>query len=53
MVQRIESSSLTVDGRPLTERPKAAPWKETVTERQLGTRAATMPVLHPTVVSTT
>ncbi|MFJ8825515.1 lipase family protein [Streptomyces sp. NPDC102467] len=41
----LQSRSLTVDGHPLTERLKSAPWKKIVAEQQLGTRKPTMPVL--------
>ncbi|MFI7098638.1 alpha/beta fold hydrolase [Streptomyces sp. NPDC050161] len=39
------SRLLTVDGRPLTERLKRAPWKAIVAEQKLGNRKPAMPIL--------
>ncbi len=41
----LNSRFLTVDGRPLTERLKAAPWAAIVAEQQLGKRKPGVPVL--------
>ncbi len=41
----VRSRSLTVDGRPLTERLKRAPWDRIVKEQRLGTVRPAMPVL--------
>lgn len=41
----LRSGSLTVDGRPLTERLKSAPWKEVVADQRLGNRRPQVPVL--------
>ncbi|MEU9560773.1 alpha/beta fold hydrolase [Streptomyces sp. NPDC048161] len=41
----LNSRFLTVDGRPLTERLKRAPWDRIVAEQQLGKRKPAVPVL--------
>ncbi|WP_326770572.1 lipase family protein (plasmid) [Streptomyces sp. NBC_01591] len=41
----LNSRFLTVDGRPLTERLKRAPWDTIVAEQQLGKRKPAVPVL--------
>ncbi|KAA2252366.1 lipase [Solihabitans fulvus] len=41
----LNSRFLTVDGRPLTERLKHAPWKAIVADQRLGTRTPGVPVL--------
>ncbi|MFH8573214.1 alpha/beta fold hydrolase [Streptomyces sp. NPDC017993] len=41
----LQSRFLTVDGRPLTERLKRAPWNTIVAEQQLGKRKPALPIL--------
>ncbi|WP_407547622.1 alpha/beta fold hydrolase [Streptomyces sp. Pv4-95] len=41
----LQSRFLTVDGRPLTERLKHAPWNTIVAEQQLGKRKPALPIL--------
>ncbi|NBE50767.1 alpha/beta fold hydrolase [Streptomyces sp. YC537] len=41
----LQSRSLTMDGRPLTERLKSAPWKKIVADQRLGTQRPAVPVL--------
>ncbi|MFE7573358.1 lipase family protein [Streptomyces sp. NPDC057521] len=41
----LNSRFLTVDGRPLTERLKRAPWNTIVADQQLGRRTPAVPVL--------